>query len=59
MHVIKIEVSESGKVTESVVARDLPAPIAKAKAKALNDARDTGAEDLDETGLVSYVARNL
>lgn len=59
MYVIKIEVSESGKVTETVVARDLPPLIAKAKAKVLNDARDTGNEDIDETGLVSYVARNL
>ena len=58
MYVIKVEVLD-GKVIETVVARDLPAPIAKARALALNDARDTGNEDVDETSITSYVARDL
>lgn len=60
MYVIKVEVDGvTGKVTESVIARDLPPLLARAKAKSLNDARDTGEEDRDESGLISYVARNL
>lgn len=59
MYVIKVEVSDTGKITETIVAKDLPPLLAKAKAKSLNDQRDTGNEDVDETEIVSYVARNL
>ena len=57
MRVYKIEVSDTGKVVETVVERDLPPLVAKSRAKSLNDARDSGEEDRDETGLVSYVAK--
>lgn len=59
MYVIKIEADVKGKFTETVVARDLPPLIAKARAKTLNDSRDTGNEDVDETSIVSYIAREL
>lgn len=59
MYVIKIEANAQGKFVETVVARDLPLLIAKARAKTLNDSRDTGNEDVDETSVVSYIAREL
>lgn len=60
MHVLKIEWdSKTNRFVESVVARDLPPLLARARAKVLNDARDTGNEDVDETSMVSYVAKTL
>ena len=59
MYVIKTEYTADGKMIETVIQRDLPPLLAKARAKVLNDERDTGNEDIDETTVVVYIARNL
>ena len=56
MNVVKIEVVGS-KFVETVIVKGLTPLMARAKAKALNDLRDSGSEDSDETGLVSYVVK--
>lgn len=49
-------VDRNGKATRPNEIR-FEASEAKAIAARLNDKRDTGSEDSDETGMVSYVAR--
>lgn len=56
MNVVKV-VFEGKSMTETVVVRDLSPSVARLRAQNLNDSRDTGSEDADESAIVSYIAK--
>jgi len=56
MNVVKVTF-DGKRFVETVVARELSPSAARAKAQALNNERDSGREDSDESGIESYIAK--
>ena len=60
MRVVKMTLGEAGHFNSETVkgCENLSAAAARKIAQDMNDERDTGNEDVDETVMVSYVAEN-
>ena len=60
MRVVKMTVGDAGHFNSETVkgCENLSPPLARQLAQNMNDERDTGNEDVDETSMVCYVAED-